>query len=80
MDKLAVDEKQRLLVVDESEINSSKYLNILIGDSCAGDHVCLGLQHCGDSEPTSCDREDRRCAEEAGYSEAQFCFSAVCAT
>ena len=43
MDKLAVDEKQRLkerlhnkntfLVVDESEINGSKYLNILIGDT-----------------------------------------------
>ena len=42
VDKLAVDEKQRLkerlynknafLVVDESEINGSKYLNILIGD------------------------------------------------
>ena len=43
VDKLAVDEKQRLkerlhnkntfLVVDESEINGSKYLNILIGDT-----------------------------------------------
>ena len=43
VDKLAVDEKQRLkerlhnknpfLVVDESEINGNKYLNILIGDT-----------------------------------------------
>ena len=28
VDKLAVDEKQRFLVVDESEIDGSKYLNI----------------------------------------------------
>ena len=42
MDKLAVDEKQRfkerlhnknIFLVDESEINGSKYLNILIGDT-----------------------------------------------
>ena len=65
VDKLAVDEKQRL---NESEINSSKYFNILIGDTAVpGDHVCLGLQHCGDSELTSCDCEDQRCAEEAGW-------------
>ena len=57
VDKLAVDEKQRLekrlhnkntfLVVDESEINGSKYLNILIGDTAVPKTtVCFGLQHC----------------------------------
>ena len=47
MDKLAVDEKQQLkehlhnkntfLIVDESEINGSKYLNILIGDTAVSE-------------------------------------------
>ena len=51
VDKLAVDEKQRLkeclhnkntfLVVDESEINGSKYLNILIGDTAVRKTTCV---------------------------------------
>ena len=51
VDKLAVDVIQRLkehlhnkntfLVVDESEINGSKYLNILIGDTAVPETTCV---------------------------------------
>ena len=71
--KERLDGKRIFLIVDESEINRPKYLNILVGETAVPENkLYIELQCCRARQPASCVGKNSRRFNEAGCWEGEF--------